>query len=68
MHCAALLGLGGAGSTWLLADDLAQGRLVHLAPAWRATPLPVRLTCPHARWYLSRLLQFVTLLRDAVRA
>jgi DNA-binding transcriptional LysR family regulator len=64
---AALEGLGAcAGSSWLLADALEQGRLVHLAPHWRAAPLPVYLLYPHARHYPSRLLRFIELMREAV--
>lgn len=69
MRSAAVLGLGACvGSTWLLSDDLAQGRLVHLAPHWRAAPLPVYLTYPHARFYPSRLLRFVAKMRELVPA
>lgn len=67
LRSAALLGLGVcAGSSWLMDDDLAQGRLLQLAPDWRPAPLPVYLTYPHARFYPSRLLRFVTLMREAV--
>ena len=69
LRSAALLGLGACiGSAWLLADDLAQGRLVHLAPHWRAAPLPVYLTYPQARFYPSRLMRFVATMREAVPA
>ena len=41
---AAALGLGvGLGSAWAMAEDIAQGRLVHVAPRWQAEPLPVAL-------------------------
>lgn len=67
LRSAAVLGLGVcAGSSWLMDDDIAQGRLVHLVPDWRPAPLPVYLTYPHARFYPSRLLRFVALMRDAV--
>jgi DNA-binding transcriptional LysR family regulator len=67
LRSAAVLGLGACiGSSWLLADDLARGRLVHLAPQWRAMPLPVYLTYPHARFYPSRLLRFVAMMREVV--
>jgi DNA-binding transcriptional LysR family regulator len=67
LRSAALEGLGAcAGSAWLLADALEQGRLVHLAPHWRAAPLPVYLVYPHARHYPSRLLRFIELMREAV--
>jgi DNA-binding transcriptional LysR family regulator len=67
LRSAALLGLGVAvGSTWLLADDLAAGRLLHLAPEWQAAPLPVYLVYPQARFYPSRLQRFVAAMRDAL--
>lgn len=69
LRSAALLGLGACiGSAWLLADDLARGRLVHLAPHWQADPLPVYLAYPHARFYPSRLLRFVAMMRAAMPA
>lgn len=67
LRSAALLGLGVAvGSTWLLADDLAAGRLLHLAPEWAAAPLPVYLVYPQARFYPSRLQRFVVAMREAL--
>jgi DNA-binding transcriptional LysR family regulator len=67
LRSAALRGLGAcAGSTWLLADDLARGDLVHLAPQWQPTPLPIWITYPQARHYPSRLLRFVEAMRKAV--
>lgn len=67
LRSAAVLGLGVcAGSSWLMDDDIAQGRLVHLVPDWQPAPLPVYLTYPHARFYPSRLLRFVALMREAV--
>lgn len=67
LRSAALHGLGVAvGSRWMLTKDLAQGRLLHLAPAWCAQPLPVYLTYPYASFYPSRLLRFVALMRDAI--
>lgn len=69
LRSAARLGLGACiASAWLLQEDLAQGRLVHLAPRWRAAPLPVYLVYPHARHYPSRLRQFVALMRERVPA
>jgi DNA-binding transcriptional LysR family regulator len=69
LRSAALLGLGACiGSAWLLSDDLAQGRLLHLAPHWQADPLPVYLAYPHARFYPSRLLRFVAVMRAAMPA
>ncbi|MBN3788425.1 LysR family transcriptional regulator [Burkholderia sp. Ac-20353] len=69
LRSAALLGVGACvGSSWMLDDYLANGRLVHLAPQWEAAPLPVYLTYPHAQFYPSRLVRFVALMRDAVPA
>ncbi|HDR9012323.1 TPA: LysR family transcriptional regulator [Burkholderia vietnamiensis] len=67
LRSAALLGVGACvGSSWLLAEHLARGELVHLAPDWQASPLPVYLTYPHAQFYPSRLVRFVAMMRDAV--
>lgn len=67
LRSAALRGMGAcAGSTWLLADDLARGDLVHLAPQWQPTALPIWITYPQARHYPSRLLRFVEAMRKAV--
>lgn len=66
---AAVLGLGaGVGSAWLLTEDIAAGRLVHLAPQWCAAPLPVYLVYPHARFYPARLRRFVEAMREAMPA
>ena len=46
-----------------MADDLAQGRLVHIAPRWRAAPLPVHLLYPQARFYPARLRRFLDVIR-----
>ncbi|WP_407971879.1 LysR family transcriptional regulator [Burkholderia pyrrocinia] len=67
LRSAALLGVGACvGSSWMLADHLARGELVHLAPEWQAAPLPVYLTYPHAQFYPSRLVRFVAMMREAV--
>ena len=69
LRSAARLGLGACiASAWLLQEDLAQGRLLHLAPRWRAAPLPVYLVYPHARHYPARLRHFVALMRERVPA
>lgn len=69
LRSAALLGLGVAvGSSWMLADDLAAGRLVHLLPEWQAAPLPMYLVYPHARFYPARLRRFLELVRAAAPA
>lgn len=62
---AILSGLGiGIVSAWLVADDLAQGRLVQLVPEWHAASFPIYLVYPHARFYPARLRLFL----DAIRA
>jgi DNA-binding transcriptional LysR family regulator len=67
LRSAALHGLGAcAGSAWLLADDIARGDLVHLAPQWEVAPLPTWITYPRAKHYPSRLLKFVAAMRAAV--
>ncbi len=64
---AALRGLGAAiASEWALVDDLATGQLVHLAPDWRAAPLPVHLVYPPARHQPARLRRFIDAMRVAV--
>jgi len=67
LRSAALRGMGAcAGSAWLLADDLARGDLVHLAPQWQPAALPIWITYPQARHFPSRLLRFVEAMRKAV--
>ncbi|MDM0046494.1 LysR family transcriptional regulator [Variovorax dokdonensis] len=62
---AALMGLGVcAASAWALADDVAQGRLIHLAPLWQTAPLPVNLIYPPTRFPPLRLSQFIALMRQ----
>ena len=64
LRTAAVMGVGAAvASAWLVADDIAQGRLVHLAPQWRAAPLPVWLVYPKARFYPARLRRFLDVIR-----
>ncbi|MBL0919903.1 MAG: LysR family transcriptional regulator [Hydrogenophaga sp.] len=65
LRSAALAGLGAAVvSAWLVADELREGRLVHLAPGWAAAPLPVQLAYPYARFQPARLKRFI----EAVKA
>lgn len=65
LRSAALQGLGLAiASAWILAEDLAAGRLVQLLPHWQAAPLPVYLVYPHARFYPARLRRFVEIVRE----
>ncbi|MBP7566376.1 MAG: LysR family transcriptional regulator [Burkholderiaceae bacterium] len=64
---AALAGLGACiVSRWVVLDDLARGRLVHLAPQWQAPPLPVYLIYPPARWLPARLRAFSALMRECM--
>jgi len=67
LRAAALQGLGACiSSAWVLADDLAEGKLVQLAPQWQAAPLPVSLVYPYAKFYPARLRRFVEAMREAV--
>lgn len=69
LRSAALLGLGVCvASSWLLTEDLARQRLVQLTPQWQASPLPIHLVYPHARFYPARLRRFVELIRQAMPA
>ena len=69
LRTAAVSGVGVAiASAWLVADDIAQGRLVHLAPQWRAAPLPVYLVYPQARFYPARLRRFLDVIRSGAVA
>jgi DNA-binding transcriptional LysR family regulator len=67
MRSAALLGVGAAvGSSWAVRDEIAAGRLVRLVPDWQATPLPIWLIYPPARFYPARLRRFIDLMKVAV--
>lgn len=66
LRSAAVQGLGVCvGSAWVLAEDIAAGRLVQLAPQWQAAPLPVSIVYPYARFYPARLRRFVEVVRAA---
>lgn len=66
LRSAALQGLGLCiASAWVLTDDIAAGRLVHVAPQWQAAPLPIRLVYPYAHFYPARLRRFVEAVRNA---
>ncbi len=66
---AALQGLGVAvTSAWLVTDEIAAGRLLHLVPGWHAAPLPVYLVYPHARFQPAKLRRFLELMRQAMPA
>ena len=57
---AALEGLGLAiVSEWIVRDDIAEGRLVHVVPKWQSQPLPVWIAYPEARFYPAKLRRFV---------
>ena len=45
--------------TWLIAEDLAVGRLVVLCPGWYAASLPVHLAWPSGRFRPPRLAAFI---------
>ena len=67
LRSAAVLGLGACvASAWLLQDDLAQGKLVQLLPEWRASPLPVYLVYPYARFYPAKLRRFIDTMRESM--
>jgi DNA-binding transcriptional LysR family regulator len=69
LRSAAVLGLGaGVSSTWMLTEEIAAGRLLHLVPQWRATPAPVYLAYPYARFYPAKLRLFVEAMRTAFPA
>ena len=61
------LGVGAAlGSRWALREELDAGRLVQLVPEWQASPLPIWLIYPPARFYPARLRRFIDIMRVAV--
>lgn len=63
---AACSGLGAAvASEWIVAEDVASGRLQHLAPGWRAPSFPVYVAYPQARFYPAKLRAFVEVMRTA---
>jgi DNA-binding transcriptional LysR family regulator len=67
LRSAAVMGLGvGVGSAWVMSEDLAAGRLVHLIPGWQAAPLPVSLVYPYSRFYPARLRCFMEVMRAAL--
>ncbi|WP_437614913.1 LysR family transcriptional regulator [Erwinia sp. V71] len=62
--------LGGMGtaiiSSWVVQEDLADGRLQQLLPAWQAPPLPVYLLYPWASYYPARLRKFMELMKEVM--
>jgi DNA-binding transcriptional LysR family regulator len=66
-HQAALAGFGATLiSTWMVKEDLEQGRLVQLVPEWQGVSLPVYLVYPYAHFYPARLRRFVELMRETL--
>ncbi|MFP3449792.1 LysR substrate-binding domain-containing protein, partial [Pseudomonas sp. SIMBA_067] len=64
---AALAGMGAAiVSSWAVQEDLADGGLVQLMPAWQAPPLPVWLTYPWASYYPARLQHFFAMIKEVM--
>jgi len=64
LRSAAVMGLGVCvASAWLLAEDLAEGRLIQLAPGWQAAALPVHLVYPQARLHPPKLKRFIEAMR-----
>ncbi|WP_459615443.1 LysR family transcriptional regulator [Bordetella sp. 2513F-2] len=53
-------------SAWLVRPDVAEGRLLHLAPQWQGEPLPVYLAYPYAPFYPARLRCFLDTMRQAM--
>jgi DNA-binding transcriptional LysR family regulator len=53
-------------SAWMVADYIAEGRLVHLLPEWHGSSLPVSLVYPYAHFYPAKLRRFIDLMREAV--
>jgi len=69
LRSAAVRGIGiGLMSTWMLADEIAAGRLLHLAPQWRAAALPVHLIYPPSRFHPARLRRFIEAMRAKLPA
>lgn len=67
LRSAALRGLGvGVCSSWVMAEDVAQGRLVQLVPQWRTTALPMYIIYPYAKYYPARLRRFIEAMRAAI--
>jgi DNA-binding transcriptional LysR family regulator len=59
-----LTGLGVAVvSSWIVDDDIREGRLVHLLPDWQPKALPVHLVYPWSRYYPARLRRFLDMMR-----
>ncbi|WP_320151415.1 LysR family transcriptional regulator [uncultured Tolumonas sp.] len=64
LRSASVRGLGiGIGSSWLMNQDIAEGKLLRLLPDWEAEPLPVYLVYPYAKYYPAKLRLFIELMR-----
>ena len=64
---AALLGLGACVvSAWAVADDVKEGRLLHLTPQWHAAPLPMYLLYPYSHFYPAKLRRFIDVVRHGL--
>lgn len=69
LRSATVRGIGiGLMSTWMLAEEIAAGRLVQLAPQWRAAALPVHLIYPPSRFHPARQRRFIEAMRAALPA
>jgi len=67
LRSACIAGLGVAvASSWVVQDELASGRLVHLLPRWRAAAMPLYIVYPQARFYPAKLRRFVEAMRTVV--
>jgi len=67
LRSATLLGTGVAiSSAWVVRDEIAEGRLIHLLPAWRAQSMPVYITYPYAPFYPAKLRYFVDAIKAAI--
>lgn len=56
------------GSAWMLKEHMQTGQLVQLLPDWEASPLPVSIIYPYARFYPARLRYFIETMREAMPA
>ncbi|WP_374625309.1 LysR family transcriptional regulator [Pandoraea sp.] len=69
LRSATMRGLGvSVCSAWLVAEDVAQGRLVQLVPQWRTTDLPMYIIYPYAKYYPARLRRFIEAMRAGIPA
>lgn len=67
LRAAAVAGVGAAlASAWVLGDELARGELVHVAPEWQASPLPIYLVYPPAPFKPARFRRFAEAMREAI--